>query len=225
MTILQKPPAIQNPVRKIVPGTRGVTGNVPLLGKYESTLERDLMEILRFDPDIEQFTPQPLTIDYLDSDGNKRTYTPDGFIKFKASASPFHPPILFEVKYREDFRKDLKTLLPKFRAAKAYCIPRGWRFEVFTERQIRTPYLKNVKFLWQYLERVPEPETKAHVLAILNDLDEADPDLLLCALCSDATNRARFIPSIWHLIATGAIDCDLNQALTMRTLIRPRGDF
>ena len=223
MTLIQPHFFPKEPVRKIVPGNRGVTGIVPLFGKYESTLERDLMEILRFDPDVEQFTPQPLTIDYLDREGHKHSYTPDGLIKFKASTSPFHLPILFEVKYREDFRKDWKALLPKFRAAKSYCMTQTWRFEVFTEREIRTPYLKNVKFLWQYLERIPEPAMMARALEVLNDLDQADPDLLLCALCNDTTNRARFIPVIWHLIAIGAIGCDLNQPLTMRSLIQTRG--
>lgn len=223
MDSFQKPPHPQKPVRKIVPGTRGVTGVVPLLGKYESSLERDFMEILRFDPDIEEFIPQPLTIEYVDQMGRKRTYTPDGLIKFKATHIQSQAPILFEVKYRQDFRREWRTLIPKFRAAKSYCTIQGWRFEVFSEREIRTPFLDNVKFLWQFQQRVPEPAMKAHVLGLLNDLDEADPELLLCALCNDATNRARFIPIIWHLIAVGEIDCDLTRPLTMRSLIRTQG--
>ena len=129
------------PVREIGVSTRGVTGSVPSFGRYESSLERDLMEILRFDPHVERFTPQPLTIEYLDRDGRTRNYTPDGLIHFKADSGSHQVPVLFEVKHREDFRKDWKILLPKFRAAKAYCLVQGWRFEVFTEREIRTPYL------------------------------------------------------------------------------------
>ena len=207
------------PVREIGVSTRGVTGSVPSFGRYESSLERDLMEILRFDPHVERFTPQPLTIEYLDRDGRTRNYTPDGLIHFKADSGSHQVPVLFEVKHREDFRKDWKILLPKFRAAKAYCLVQGWRFEVFTEREIRTPYLENVKFLWPYVERVPSPELRSQILQTLSDLDEADPDLLLCALCHDAGNRARLIPSLWHLVAVGAIGCDLNVRLTMRSLI------
>ncbi|HUH60104.1 MAG TPA: TnsA endonuclease N-terminal domain-containing protein, partial [Candidimonas sp.] len=73
------------------------------------------MEILRFDPEVEQFLPQPLTLEYLAAGGNKRRYTPDGLIRFKATTGISPPPILFEVKYRADFRKDWKILLPKFR--------------------------------------------------------------------------------------------------------------
>lgn len=206
------------PIREIGISTRSVTGVVPSLGRYESSLERDLMEILRFDHRVESFVAQPLTIEYIDDVGRNRSYTPDGLIHFKTSS---HRPqsVLFEVKFREDFRKNWKVLIPKFRAAKNYCLGRGWRFEVFTEREIRTPYLVNVKFLWPYLAREPSVETKALILKTLWDLDEADPDLLLCALCHDAANRARMIPAIWHLVANGAVGCDLDLPLTMRSPI------
>jgi hypothetical protein len=207
------------PVRDIGVSTRGVNGTMPSFGKYESSLERDLMEILRFDSNIERFNPQPLTIQYLDCDGKARSYTPDGLIYFKSTPTSYSIPVLFEVKYRADFRKEWKTLMPKFRAAKAYSLEQGWRFEVFTEREIRTPYLDNVKFLWPYREQTPSTEVSTLILRTLWDLDEADPDLLLCALCHDASNRARMIPALWHLITTGAIGCDLNLPLTMRSRI------
>lgn len=206
------------PIREIGISTRSVTGVVPSLGRYESSLERDLMEILRFDPHVESFAAQPLTIEYVDDTGRKRSYTPDGLIQFKTLS--YRPePVLFEVKFREDFRKNWKILVPKFRAAKNYCLERGWRFEVFSEREIRTPYLDNVKFLWPYLARELSLEIKTFILKTLWDLEEANPDLLLCALCHDPANRARMIPAIWHLVAHGAIGCDLDFPLTMRSSI------
>lgn len=214
-----KPLATDQPVREIRIASRSVTGTVPSLGAYESTLERDFMEILRFDPNIDRFVPQPLTINFVDRAGCMRSYTPDGLIHFKQSSASRAVPVLFEVKYRTDFRKDWKALIQKFRAAKEYCIDKGWRFEVFTEREIRTPYLNNVKFLWPYLDRRPVPETAVEVLRILADLGEADPDLLLCAICHDLDNRARLIPVLWHLVATGSIGCDLNIPLNMRSRI------
>ncbi len=205
----------KEPVRKIGVKSRGVTGFTPGFGEYESTLERDLVEILRFDPNVHTFTPQPLGIPYRHADGRTRTYTPDGLVVFKPQLSML--PVLYEVKYRKDFRKDWKALMPKFRAAKAYCLDRGWRFEVYTEREIRTPYLDNVKFLWPYADRVPSEGMKERILQVLWDLDYADPDLLLCALCRDVTNRARLIPVLWHMVAIGDIGCDLNQPLNMRS--------
>lgn len=219
MRTFQHPSPANPPARNIVPSVRGITGNVPNFGKYESSLERDFMEILRFDPEIEEFTPQPLTLEYCDQNGNLCRYTPDGLIKFKKSAKRCLQPILFEIKYREDFRKDWRTLMPKFRAAKSHSLVRGWRFEVFTEREIRTTYLKNVKFLWQFVDRLPEPSMVDHVLKVLSDLDEADAELLLCALCNDKNNRAAFIPIIWHMVAIGLIDCNLEEPLNMRSIL------
>ncbi len=219
MRTFHLPKTSSPPVRNIAPSARGVTGNVPNFGKYESSLERDFMEILRFDPEIEEFTPQPLTLEYCDQNGKRLHYTPDGLIKFRKSSLRSLQPVLFEIKYRGDFRKDWRTLMPKFRRAKSHCLEVGWRFEVFTEREIRTPYLKNVKFLWQFVHRLPEQSMADHVLEVLADLDEADPELLLCALCNDKTNQAAFIPIIWHLVSVGLIDCDLDSPLTMRTVL------
>jgi hypothetical protein len=206
------------PVRTIRMNSRSVTGTVPGIGAYESTLERDLMEILRFDPEVLTVYPQPVRVEFVKSDGSKGECYPDGLIEFKPEFSLL--PVLYEVKYREDFRANWRELIPKFRAAKQFAFAKGWRFEVFTEREIRTPYLSNVKFLFPFLERkFPEPIT-AWVLQILSDLGEADPDFLLCALCKDKGNRAELIPVIWHLVATEAIDCDLEIPLTMRTKLR-----
>lgn len=205
------------PVRKIGVKSRGVVGTMPSVGEYESTLERDLMEVLRFDPKVEALYPQPLTITYTGTDGRALSYTPDGLIVFKPTMTHFVEPVLYEVKYRADFRKDWKKLIPKFRAAKHYSQGRGWRFQVFTEREIRTPYLSNVRFLWQFRERPCSEEMRGHILRTLRDLEEADPDLLVYALCTSAASRAEMIPKIWHLVSTGHIGCDLDVPLTMRS--------
>lgn len=208
------------PVRKVSSTSRGVKGFVPGCGRYESTLERDMMELIRFDRRVRQFTPQPLTIRYQNEAGDSRTYTPDGLIQFK-TLEPHEPTILYEVKLREDFRAAWRTYIPKFRAAKAYCRERGWVFRVYTEVEIRTAYLSNVKFLWPYVARKVDPGMRAHILNILWDLGEADPDFLLHALSSDPTGRAHLIPVVWHMLATGDIGCDLDSKLTMSTRIWP----
>jgi hypothetical protein len=211
----------KKPARIIKITNRSVSGVVPDMGQYESSLERDFMQMVRFDNNIESFEAQPITISYLDSLGKQRKYTPDGLIKFKPALQL--PNTLFEIKYREDFRQDWKVLIPKFRAAKQFCEEQFWRFEVYTDREIRTPYLENVKFLWQYLKRTPDISDKERVLQLLSDLEETDPDMLLCALCRVKSNRAYMIPIIWHLTAIGEIGCDLEQPLTMRSRIWYRG--
>jgi len=57
------------PVRDVSRSSRGVTGVVAGMGTYESTLERDMMELIRFDRTVRQFIPQPLTISYSAPEG------------------------------------------------------------------------------------------------------------------------------------------------------------
>lgn len=206
-----------SPVRLIGLTNRSVSGVVPEIGQYESALERDFMELSRFDDSIEKILPQPLTIGYRDNLGNDRTYTPDGLIFYRADLNL--PPVLYEIKYRADFRLGWRKLLPKFRAAKCIASARGFVFKVFTEREIRTSYLDNVKFLWPYKQRVVESEVADHVLTLLSDLEEADPELLLMALCNDERNRGLMIPVIWHLVACFRIGCDLDKPLTMQSVL------
>jgi hypothetical protein len=134
-----------------------------------------------------------------------------------------HPPVLFEVKYREDFKNNWRELRPKFRAARKFCLEEGWKFRVFTEFDIRTPYLANAKFLWAYKEAVPPKEVAAYVLEVMEDLRDADVDVLLCALARDRWRRAELIPVVWHLVAIKAIHCDLDVPLTMKTMLTATG--
>ncbi|MGV6953149.1 TnsA endonuclease N-terminal domain-containing protein [Pseudomonas chlororaphis] len=206
------------PVRSIGVSGRSVTGIVPLMGRFESTLERDLMELVRFDRRVSSFLPQPVKIEYKGDAGEDRSYTPDGLITFLESA-PSQQPILYEVKYRENFREHWRTLLPKFRAAKSYCVQRGWRFEVYTEREIRTPYLDNVRFLWPFRNRHPNPLQRAKVVDVFESGNEISVSKLLGMLAADPKQRGELIPVLWHLVANGALYCDLNIPLSMTTLL------
>lgn len=206
------------PVRSIGVSGRSVTGIVPLMGRFESTLERDLMELVRFDRRVSSFLPQPVKIEYKGDTGEDRSYTPDGLITFQESASS-QEPILYEVKYRANFREQWRNLLPKFRAAKSYCAQRGWRFEVYTEREIRTPYLDNVKFLWPFLNREPSPLQRAQVVGVFESCSFISVSNLLGMLAPDPKQRGELIPVLWHLIANGAVCCDLNIPLSMTTVL------
>jgi len=57
---------------------------------------------------------------------------------------------LCEVKYRKDLALQWPKLKPKIRAARKYAKNEGWEFKIFTEKEIRTPYLENIRFLWSY---------------------------------------------------------------------------
>lgn len=58
--------------------------------------------------------------------------------------------VLYEVKYREELRRDWAKLRPRFRAAHRFARGHGWKFRLITDYEIRTPLLWNAKFLLPY---------------------------------------------------------------------------
>ena len=212
------PPKIRAPVRKIGIKSRGVTGIVPKLGHYESTLERDFMEIIRFEDEFSSFVPQPLKIEFRRKGQTLERYTPDGLIHFK-DGDDNRKPLLFEIKHRADFRKDWRVLIPKFRAAKKYCESVGWEFVVLTEKEIRTSYLTNIKFLWPFKDVAVSPAVANTLKSALSEMTSGTVSLLLEAMDNDQEKRAHFIAPMWSLIAAGVINCNLSIPLTMKSKI------
>jgi len=216
------------PVRKIPKNYRSVTGLVAseLNAKqtaFESTLERDFMLLVEFDPDVLSYEEQPVRIDYLSVDCQTRYYTPDILVTYRqtSTSTMLKPPLLAEIKYRRDLFECWRELKPKFRAARHYAKGQGWIFKIITEVEIRTPYLKNIKFLRQF-QRCPVNLADADLLLQkVSDLQSTDPESLLSAVCPEARDRAQLLPTLWRLVARRTIGADLNQPLTMRSPIWP----
>jgi TnsA endonuclease C terminal len=105
----------------------------------------------------------------------------------------------------------------KFKAARRYARKQGWVFRLITEREIRTPYLTNAKFLRQYHDRGVDCGARHRILALLAVQGETSPETLLAAVSPDRWERARLLPVLWSLIATGEIGADLTVPLTMHS--------
>ena len=100
------------PVRTIPKHSRSLTGLVPntrtqAMTAFESSLERDFLMLLDFDPDVELFEEQPVKIGYHDDNGRRRTYTPDVLVRYRTDRPQARhtKPLLYEVKYRDDLRQ------------------------------------------------------------------------------------------------------------------------
>lgn len=132
------------PVRKIPRSSGSITGRFsrgPGGGSigFESTLERDFVRLMAFDPDVTDIEEQPVRIDYKGDNGRPRHYTPDYLVQRRDA-----PPLLAEIKPTKFITPDLE---PKFAAARRYAAARGWVFEVWTEREIRTTRLNKIRLL------------------------------------------------------------------------------
>ena len=218
------------PVRKI-PKTYGSLSGQNASRKlnraagFESSLERDLFILLEFNSEVSTYEEQPLIIEYADAAQKRRTYTPDVLIVYRnETVSPFGAThILGEVKYRADLFAKWKELKPKFKAARAFCQKRAWRFQIFTEVEIRTPYLINARFLLPYKQYELEDKPTERLLQKLNSLKISNASQLLDLCTENETERLQTIPHIWHLTATGLIQADLNLPLNMNSPLWLRG--
>lgn len=150
------------PGRVVRPSRFSITGYVPTTKASrsqdaESSLEHDFLTLLEYSDDVERFVAQPFSIKWIDRDGKRRRYTPDVAVKYSHVAcqeDPYLRVTIFEVKPSEVLRRDWAELKPVFRAAIGWAREFGCRFHIVTEREIRTPYLENVRFLMGYRSRV-----------------------------------------------------------------------
>lgn len=209
-------------VRNIPKNYRNITGIAPhdkSIGKaaYESSLERDFLTLLAFNPDVQQFEVQPIQIEWFDIAGKRHIYTPDVLVHF------YNQVIVYEVKYRNDLRKNWHELKPKFQAALRFCKQNGWRFKLITEVEIHTDYLKNTRFLLPYQQyglAGKYSETHMDLLCShLRQLGQSTPKCLIQHIFQDEGNQAKLLPVLWYLVATRQIGTNLNQILTMKSKI------
>lgn len=211
-------------VRKIGINCRSMTGREGYSSQqFESALERDLLDLLAFDSNVECCESQPIRLYYEGDDGEERPYTPDFLILYRRDILPAKdmPHVLAEVKYREEYREKYHELKQRFRAAQRYAAEQGWRFCVFTEREIRTPYLDNARFLRPYRDHAPDPLREHDLLERLASLKDATPTELLQAFAADALERARYLAVLWKLVSEFRIQSDLTEKITMQSRLQP----
>ena len=159
------------PVRKVSNRGGNVIGHFPSIKMrrmvaFESLIERDYLYLLDYESNVEWFEEQPLTIEYQ-HDGKVLHYTPDFHVVDTERGN-----VLIECKPLVFTDKDENQR--KFGAARAWCVDRGWAFQVVTDRDIRAGFrLENVKLLTRYARHVVEPGTKVQIHTLLRSIRAA----------------------------------------------------
>ncbi|QNH62780.1 TnsA endonuclease N-terminal domain-containing protein [Hymenobacter sediminicola] len=178
-----------------------------------------MLQLLEFDDCVESYCEQPITIEYV-HEGTVRRYTPDVLVYYRndPAVSTAIKPILGEVKYRAELKQCWTDLKPKFMAASRYAAGRGWRFKLLTEREIRTNYLVNVRFLRHYIG--PELQVRQTnqdlLMSLMEDVHRTTGNELLLLATTDRTKRAELLYTLWQLVAMRLIHCDLTVELSLQ---------
>lgn len=205
------------PVRKIPKNYIHITGivNSPkAIGEagFEGGLDYDHLRILAFDPRVKAFEVQPVRIPWRDASGRKHTYTLD---TRTLDIDDQAKPNLCEVKPRKILKRDWVELKPKFRAAIRYANQEQSRFKLITEKEIRTQYLKSIRFLLPAVNRGAPLDKRRALLDMLREVVESTPRKLLNGITDDLWKQAEWLPALWYLIGKFQIIADLNQPLSM----------
>ena len=152
------------PVRKVSNRGGNAIGRFPStkMGRmiaFESLLERDFIYLLDYDPAVDWFEEQPLSIEYL-HEAQQLRYTPDFHLLERGQH------VLVECK-PERF-VDTEENRRKFAVGQAWCEERGWEFRLITDQQVRRGYrLQNIKLLSQYARQKVDAMTRSQIQAFL----------------------------------------------------------
>lgn len=218
-------------VRKIPISGRSITGRqamerFPKSVPFESLLERDFLLLMDFDHDVEGVESQPVCVDWTDTKGKARRYTPDFLVTFRSCSAqlpPFHPgkrrPWLVEVRSRKELLNNWPTYRQSFRAATRFASRRGWIFHVRTEARIRGSQLSNAKWLLPYLRLPADPQRDQALLAQLEAREGATPQDLVRLASQDSREQARLLPRVWSLIAQRLVCADFHQPVGLQSQI------
>ena len=181
---------------------------------FESILERDVFMLLEFDKNVVSYEEQPLKINYQLKARNTR-YTPDVLVTYKNGSKK-----IFEVKYQSDLDSDPKLQhkisVLKEEIARQMSLP----FETFTDTQIDQIYFKNCVFLYKNAF-ISENRTMTNkVLENINKLSKSVTiKSFLDVLSTKQTEQLQVLPYLWHEIFKNPALINMNQKITMSSLI------
>lgn len=201
------------PVRSVSNRGRNATGRFPSIKmgrmiQFESLVELDYIYLLDYDPDVEQFEEQPITIEYRCGAKTLR-YTPDFLVVRQA-----HRKL---VECKPDEFVNTEENQRKFRAAESWCAEKGWAFCVVTATQIRSGHrLRNVKFLTRFARFRPDVIVRARIYDYL--MGTALPTTVL-ALAQEASSRdvVAGIATVFHIVFHHELTVELDQAPVTET--------
>lgn len=203
--------------RKLGTSRRSLTGRLVTCtgdaATFESSLERDWLIVLDFDPNVRAIQVQPFTLLYDLGNGSGR-YTPDVLVEVGEPGRDADT-IVYEVKPADELRENWDKYRTRFKATWRYCRSNGWRFKVVTERHIRTPLLDNARFLRRYRGQPSHRVTCEQLLYTMRILGRTTPQALLAAAYWSADSRLAAIPMLWKMVACRQVAADLSRPLTM----------
>lgn len=215
------------PVRKIGMNSRSVTGDFSSVKtkkthRFESTLERDFIYLMEFDPLVVDYDPQPIAFPYINSGGRKSKYVPDFKVVYtkKGAQKKGCKFSLVEIKYLDELEERREQFAQGFKAAESYCKAEGGKFEIFHDGDIRTTRLAGSIFLHRYLHPSAAPKQNIDFMALAKELKIFTAKSWVDKIEGSQLIKGQALSNLWHLIAIGQLEIDLDIPISMKSEIR-----
>lgn len=209
------------PARPARTSRRAITGRLSTSDAYrvgfESSLERDWLICLDFDPAVVVIREQPFSLHY-EMEGRELRYTPDVLAQYRMPDGKLRT-VVYEVKPLSDLKEDFKLFRSRFKKAIRFCREQGWHFKICTEKHIRTPYLKNAQFLRKYLQMPTQQLYRDQLIYTMRALGPTTPQALLALAYTYHEKRMAALTELWRMVANREICTDLNTSLNMHSRI------
>lgn len=210
---------MDKPVRKVRSNGKTVVGLLSSAKnksvQFESSLEESFLYLLSFDDDVKTFFSQPEKIPFQDRKGIARNYVPDFLVEYHD-----RPPVLFEVKSEKWIKENYDLHCLTNQAAQDFAGGKGWSFQVFTDKRLKTDFALNIKFLFRFQEH---PVTMADEKFILDKLTRGGLSVqALVNLAGD--NGTKVLATIWSMLFCKKLSANLKEKLTMQTRVRINTD-
>lgn len=194
---------------------RGVTTNkCGRLVQYESEQERKLILLLERDPSVTDFASQPEKIEYHDSLGKRRRYTPDFKVWRSNGGIELHEVSVESRGTRANQRE-------RELAANQVCEARRWRFQIHTDRTLPAGAVyANLDFLSMFRGADCTTATmQSWWRGKLQPVVAMKPLQALVSV-SDVIERRQLLAAMYYLLWHHVLEMDWEELLVARGKLR-----
>jgi len=213
------------PVRKVRNSGSNIIGSFPslkmepILIDYESTIERDLLYFLEYDPTVIEYHAQPMIITATDTEGETHTYTPD-FLVIRTSRKVI-------VECKPEALVGGTNAQRQIRMGQVWVDTNDLDFVIVTDTKLRRDHtLENLKLFWRYARlKVPTAIVAgcmAYLKACPGDISFEDLAAYLSSLANAQGKQPPFIqaPFIYGMLFRHILQADLTRPILPATMIR-----
>ena len=211
------------PVRKVNNWGGNIIGSFSSLKmkkgvKYESTIERDFLYHLEYDPTVITYHAQPMIITAIDTEGKERTYIPD----FQVVRT--HRKEIVECK--PEGLLDLPHTRQQIQVGEAWADANNHSFIIVTDTDLRKDhFLANVKLLWRYSRLTVPTGMVASCIAYLktqpagSSFEDITRFLASIASASEMQQSHKQAPFVYSMLFHHILRADLTNLIKPTTVL------